>query len=199
MSLSDTQVVVAKRPPVAERAVGMFMHGQLHSHRAAQGSFFWAIYILYGRLFALEEEKLIHAGGEADCAASGRGKFEVHADNQAGDVYDSKLRGYFGQRAGSRVSVWGSTAGVTLRSEIMLCSLTAAVTIDSSPLTYPLPTPYQSHTCDSNVKSRKCVVNCNQFRLCVRTCVYVLRVYLYFRCVSVRVYSPPRAVSAPLQ
>lgn len=38
----------------------------------------WAIYILYGRLLAFEVEKLIHAGVEADCAASERGKFEVH-------------------------------------------------------------------------------------------------------------------------
>lgn len=36
---------------------------------------FWAIYIFYGRLFALYEEKLIRAGVEADCAANGRGKF----------------------------------------------------------------------------------------------------------------------------
>lgn len=41
----------------------------------------WAIYVLYGSLLAFSMEKLIHAGVEADCAASGRGKLEVHEDN----------------------------------------------------------------------------------------------------------------------
>lgn len=40
-----------------------------------------SLYVLYGRLLACPVEKLIHAGVEADCAASGRGEFEVHEDN----------------------------------------------------------------------------------------------------------------------
>lgn len=58
-----------------------------------------------------------------------------------------------------RVRAWGSTAGVTVRSKIMVSSLTIAVTIDSF--------SYQSQTCDSNVKSRKRLVNSNQFKLYV--------------------------------
>lgn len=42
---------------------------------------FVAIYVFYGRLLAFTVEKLIHAGVEADCAAGGRGKFEVHEGN----------------------------------------------------------------------------------------------------------------------
>jgi len=48
---------------------------------SSSGKIFWAIYVFYGRLFALYEEKLIHAGVEAGCAAKGRGKFWVREDN----------------------------------------------------------------------------------------------------------------------
>lgn len=74
MSLSDTQVVLLKCLLVEERSVCMYMHGQLYSHQAAQGSFsglfiyFMAGCLLYKRKswFMLVWKLIVLPVGEAN-------------------------------------------------------------------------------------------------------------------------------------
>lgn len=56
------------------------MGSSLYSTKQLKEDFVGYLYALWQAL-AFAVEKLIHAGVEADCAASGRGKIEVHEAN----------------------------------------------------------------------------------------------------------------------
>lgn len=101
----------------------------------------------------LTGEKLIHAGRCWLCCQLGEGNFRcisiIKQEKYMAVTVWFKICIYvFKFKMYLNVNALGSTAGVTVRFEIRICSLIIAVTIESF--------SNQSHSCDSNAKSRRC-------------------------------------------